>query len=341
LEEQTARSFLTAIQGLLGLDLNLVIAAFYELFVFAPIALWDNAPVFTVVYGIFFVFVIALGGGALCRMAACAFAQQERLRVRQAVDFSLGNWVKLILTPVLPLILVGIVAAAMAVLGLFMAPWLDLLGGLFYGLAIVLGFLLAFLLIGYALGGFLLLPAVACENCDAADAQQRAYAYVMNRPLHLVGYGVMALIGLALGFLLVSLVAVIALNSTAWLVGLPTSNSALAGAGDFALYSIDTEGTGPIEAWWVFDLRREGTAAIHAHWHNEWAAALVAFWEGLVLDLVAAYVVSYIFTSATIVYLLMRRACDGQDVEEIWRPGLTPGTLVPLPRTQAGEGEGA
>ncbi len=55
------------------------------------------------------------------------------------------------------------------------------------------------------------------------------------------------------------------------------------------------------------------------------------------VDLVAAYVVAYIFTSATMMYLLMRRACDGQDIEEIWRPGLTPGTLVPLPRPRVEE----
>jgi hypothetical protein len=66
-------------------------------------------------------------------------------------------------------------------------------------------------------------------------------------------------------------------------------------------------------------------------WHSRWAASAIAFWQALVLCLVAAYVFSFFFTASTKLYLLMRRAVDGQDIEEIWRPGLVPGTLSPLP----------
>ena len=65
----------------------------------------------------------------------------------------------------------------------------------------------------------LLVPAVAAENCDAADAMQRAYAYVLNRPLHLLGYSIVALVGLALGYVVVSLAAATTLNFTLGTVG--------------------------------------------------------------------------------------------------------------------------
>jgi hypothetical protein len=294
-----------------------------DLFVHLPVGLWRQEKTFTFVYGIFFLLVMALGGGALSRMAACEFAGQQRLSIREAVDFAFGNWSKLVMSLLMPLGVAVIVAAILLLGGLLMAPWLDVVGGLLYGLALILGFALALLLIGYAAGLHMLVPAVACENCDAADALQRSYAYVLTRPLHLLGYVVVALVGLVLGFLVVSFFASTMLNFTAALAGVLTDNSALTGAGGFAL----------------FDLAQQDIGAIHETWHNRWAAWLVTFWQTVVIDLVAAFVIAYYFAASTIVYLLMRRTCDGQDVEEIWRPGLTPGTLAPVAGAVAGQAE--
>ncbi len=295
-----------------------VFDAWRNLFISLPVELWKQQRTFTVVYGILFIIVMSVGGGALCRMAACEFAGQERLRVRDAFDFALGMWLRLIITPVLPLCIAAVIALVMTLLGLFMAPYLDVVGGVLYGFAMLLGFLLVFMLVGYIVGLPMLLPAVACENCDPVDAQQRAYAYLLNRPLHLLGYAAVAFIGLAIGYLVVALVAALTLNFTAFLVGTFTGNSALSGAGGFG----------------IFDLTPQVIGEIQEPWHNKWASWSVSFWQGAVIDLVAAYVVAYLFTSTTMIYLLMRRACDGQDIEEIWRPGLTPGTMVPLPRTR-------
>jgi hypothetical protein len=246
-------------------------------------------------------------------MAACDVAGYERMRVRDALDFALENWVKLLFTPLLPALIAGGVAVVLIAMGLLMAPWLDLLGGALYGLSIVFGGLLAFLLIGYAVGFPLLIPAVACENCDPADAQQRAYAYVLNRPLHFLGYVTTALIGLALGYVIVAFFATATLNVTAVLVGVPLDNSAMAPAGGYGVFELSP--------------RRGGVE--HADWHNGAAATMISFWQRLVIDVVFAYVIAYLFTSSTTIYLLMRKACDGQDIDEIWRRGLTPGTLVP------------
>jgi hypothetical protein len=308
--------FQRTVKAVIYLRPQLAFDAWSDLFVRLPVELWRQARTFTIVYGIFLLIVMAVGGGALSRMAACDLAGQERLRVRDAFDFSLGNWVKLILTPLLPLIIAAVLTVIIILLGLFMAPWLDIVGGLLYGVAMVLGLVLAFMLLGYAVGFPMLLPAVACENCDPADAQQRAFAYVLKRPLHLVGYAVIGLVGLALGYVVVALVAATMMDFTASLFGTFTGNSAMSGAGGFG----------------IFDLAPQSPGEIHESWHNRWAATLVFFWQRLVIDLVVAYVIAYLFTASTALYLLMRRACDGQDIEEIWVPGLTPGTLVPLPR---------
>ncbi|MCP3905230.1 MAG: hypothetical protein GY715_16515 [Planctomycetes bacterium] len=310
-----AACFEHVVRGVVELRPGMIITAGRDLFVELPRTLWRQERGFAIFYGLLTLVVVSLGGGAVCRMAACDFAGHERLRISEATTFVLDNWVKLLLTPMLPLLIAGGLALAMIIGGVLLLPWLDVIGGLLYGLALIAGFLLVFVLLGYAVGFPLLLPAVACENCDAADAQQRAFGYVLSRPLHLLGYVVVMLVGLALGYVVVALFATTIINFTATLVGVIPENSALLSAG----------GVG------ILDLAPSDAGAVHDAWHSRWAAAMITFWQRVVVDLVIAWVVSYLFTASTIVYLLMRRAADGQDVEEIWRPGLTPGTLVPLP----------
>lgn len=307
-------------KGIVYLRMDDVYGGASNLFYGMPVALWAHDKPFTIIYGLIFLVVMAIGGGALSRMAACEFAMQERLRLREASDFALSTWRGLVLAPVLPLLIAAGLCAVLAVGGfLLMLPVVGILGGALYGLALLLGFGVAFLVIGYALGASLLIPAVACEKCDAADALQRAYAYVIRRPLHLLGYGLIAVIGMVLGYVLVSLFAGLIVNVTAAIVGLFTNNSAMRVAGGFEL----------------FDLTPAVDTGIHDAWHTEWSAWLVTFWQTLIVSLVAAYVIAYYFGASTIVYLLMRRACDGQAVEEIWRRGLVPGTLTPEPSDEA------
>ena len=242
-----------------------------------------------------------VSGGALSRMAACDIASREHLRVVDGFDFALSHWVRLILAPILPLVIAGILAALLVLFGVLFVPWVDVVGGPLYGVALILGFLLSFVLLGFAVGFPLLIPAVAVEDCDAADAQQRAYAYVLHRPLHLLGYGATAIAGLALGYVVVAFVVATSLNLTGTLTGIVTGSGAAAGAGGFG----------------IFDLSQPVGGALDDTWHAQWSAAFVGFWQRVVIDLVAAYVVSYFFSSSTWIYLLMRQACDGQDIEEV------------------------
>jgi hypothetical protein len=279
-----------------------------------PRALWERERAFAITFGLLVLIVGSLGGVALCRMAACDSAGHERLRVWEAIDFALGSAIRAILAPVLPLFLAGLCAVVLLVFGLLLLPVLDLVGGIAYGLALLVGFLLAFVLIGYALGLPMLLPAVACENCDPADALQRSYAYALNRPLHLLGYAFVAAFGLALGYLVVAAFAAIALNVTAGLVQV-IGGAAVSEAGGFG----------------VFDLVPAREVPLEAAWHARVAGAGVTFWQGVVIQLVGAYLVSYVFTSTTMIYLQMRRLCDGQDPQDIWRPGLVRDTRMVEP----------
>ena len=306
-------SFNEMVRGLVTLDLKEFFSGVQNLGVRTPICVWKHDKIFTIVYGLLFVLLVAVGGGALSRMAAVDAAQGEKLRLQEALDFALGAWQRLVLSLLLPLLIAAFLVVLLLVGGWFlMLPWVDLLGGLLYGVALLIGFGVVFLMVGYALGFSLLVPAVACENCDAADAQQRAYAYVLSRPLHLLGYGVVLIVGLVLGFVLASLFAVALLNVTGALLDAVTVNPAVSGAHGFAL----------------FDLSPGRTASVPLQAHSEWSAWLVVFWQTVVVSLVAGYVFANYFGASTIIYMLMRQACDGQDMTEIWQPGVVPGTTA-------------
>jgi hypothetical protein len=320
----TAGSVHTIVRGVIHLSPAAIFEGFADLFIHMPIALWRDHKAFTILYGLFTLLLIAIGGGAVSRMAACDIAGQHRLRMIEAWQFALLNWPRLVLAPLFPPLLAAVIALVIMLLGVIMQiPALDIIGGLLYGLALLLGFIVAFLILGYAVSFPLLVPAVACENCDAADAQQRAYAYVLSRPLHVLGYGITGVIGLALGYVLVAFVTATVLNFTAGLFGALTGNTAMSIAGGFGL----------------FDLDQRFAPEIHGRWHNATAAWFIGLWQTLMIALVAAYVFAYAFSASTMGYLLMRKACDGQDIEEIWVPGLVPGTLAPMPRTRVEHAE--
>jgi len=279
-----------------------------------PGRMWTYHPVFVVIFGLYALLLCSVFGGALCRMSACQNAQQERLRIGDAFRFVRESVFSLVAAPLLPLVSIAIVGVVLMIPGLLMAiPGLEVIGSLLYGLALVLGLLLALLIIGYAIGFPMLIPAVACERCTASDAMQRAYAYVIQRPLHVIGYFAVAMIGLIVGFGIVSLVATVTLQVTALFYGLfAPEDSVMRFAGDATFLQVSRPDAVP---------SAEMTASL-------W---FIRFWEGLVQAIVIAYLGGYFFAASTISYLLVRRSCDGQDVDEIWQPGQTPGSLAPRP----------
>jgi hypothetical protein len=315
LEQHVTASFTQIGMGVSTLSPALMYVGLHAMFIETPVALWQDHPWFTVLYGLFIAIVLAIGGGAIARMSAHQIATQQRISMREAFDYSLQRLPHMLTAQILPAVILGVLGAVIVVMGLLMAaPVMDVIGALLYGVALLLGFLMAFLLVGYFVCHPMLIPAVACESCSGPDAMQRGYAYAVTRPLHLVWYWLIGLIGLALGFLVVSLIAAVMLNVTAAMFGQLHSNAALAGAGVDGLFQFD----------------QAAPVLPSANWHVRWAASIIGFWKTLVICLVAAYVLSYYFSASTIGYLLMRRVSDGQEIEEIWQPGMIPGTMMPI-----------
>ncbi len=241
--------------------------------------------------------------GAIARMAACEIGLRRAVGVGEALRFAAARWKSLYAALVAPPALIGALCLAIAVAGfaLFRAPGLNVLGGLFYGVFLLGGVVLLVLSVGFAFGSHLVAPAIVVDGADAVDAMQRAYAYVIGRPGRLLIY---TAILLALGVVAYSLLgagAALVLNWTGSLAGTWSGADDLAGnvrAFDFTLAPRP--------------LGLGGTAKA--------ADSLIGVWERLFLALLAGMVVSYHDCASTLLYLLLRRAIDDQDIEDVIPP---------------------
>ncbi|MEM1184859.1 MAG: hypothetical protein AAGI53_07630 [Planctomycetota bacterium] len=183
----------------------------------------------------------------------------------------------------------GLIAAGGIGALLFALPGLEIIGGALFGFTLAFGGVVAVVGLAYVLAFPVLTQAIAVEDDDAFDALQRALAYVIARPLALTVY-----VGLAL-------VQGVALTLLIWWLASLALDIASASIGVFG-------GRGGSTMADAFD--RNGAAGIVGSLLRVWAAAPVA--------LAGAFAVSYVHSAGTIVYLLMRRIVDGQDIEVIY-----------------------
>jgi len=298
--------FSTTVQGVYSLSPTRMLSGMRTLVVDLPMGMWSEHKIFTIVFGLLFVLITAVGGAAIARMTAVHTATHRRLSVRDAMRFSFTRWVRMVLAPLIPFIAATIIGLIVVVMGVLMlVPVLNIIGGMLYIIALLLGLLFVFLLLVYVLAFVMVVPALAVEDCDGADAQQRAYGYVLSKPLHMVSYIVLGVIGLALGFFVVSTFATAVLHVT------PALYSTFQGENPSPAFAV-TQGVS------VFGTPTVTAEDVEAKWHHATAGWFINLWQILIISIVWAYVVSYFFSASTTIYLLMRRACDGQDIEEIW-----------------------
>lgn len=271
-------------------------------------------PFFFLLFSLGALFIWALVGGAICRIAAVQFARDEKITAREALAFA---WKRLVggfmLAPLIPIAFIVLVASLMIIGGVFLRiPVLgDLLGAPLFVFALLGGLIIALLGVGLVVGGGLFWPAVAVEGSDAFDAFSRSLAYPFSRPWKTVWY-----------FFVVGVYAVIS-----WLVV-----SSLVYWGVAITRGIVSWGTSPF-GWWR---RADGATKLDAIWpvggvsglHQwpEWAqlglfdkysAFVIGIYVVLAMGITWAFLFSFCLSSDTIIYFLLRRDVDGNDTSDI------------------------
>lgn len=286
-----------------------------------PLAMAKARPLTTFIAAPLALAAWLLAMGAICRMAACEMCLRQSIGWTDGLGFSLQRLWSLVGAVVGPLVIIWVVGAGLAVAGwaLLHAPWLNLVGSIAYPLFLIAGLVAVLVAVGYALGGSLLTPAVACEGTDAIDAIQRAYTYLFAKPGRLILY----LIAAAAGTLILGLVITILVR---WSIGFAAQGAAVwAGdRGSLSVWRATLDALAPISYWPV--LIPTAPADDSLPWRT--GTWLLHFWTQIPVILVLAAWASCSAAAATGVYLGMRRVCDGQDWAELWVPGMIPGTMA-------------
>ena len=265
-----------------ALDAPAAARGMYDLFIRAPVREFAEHPAWATL-GVLVVTLLLLVVCAIARSAAVRFATGREPGWEAAVAFALGRWRSVLGAVLAPVLLVLVIAGLLALFGLvfLQLTGLNVVGGLLYPLALLLGLLGACLMGAVLVGHPLLVPAVACNGADTIDAVQRAGAYVLARPLRVALYA--ALLA-ALGLLALFAVAVVLL---------------------LAVHLTGRAG----QSW-------SGPPA-RQNWTDDLTAWLVGLWSLIPLGLLWAYALSYWSCASTLLYLAVRRAADGQEMRQI------------------------
>ena len=273
-----------------------------------------NHWLFAIVFLTFALGAWALFGGAMHRIAALHAAREEKISMVQALRFSSSRFISFFTAPLIPLIII-------LFLGLFL-----FLGGLLFGnlwgalawimailfpIAIVFGLLIAFLAIGLGGGCGLMYPTIAVEGSDAFDAISRSFSYVFARPWRTGLYGLIALVYGTICYLFVRLFAFVALAGTHWFV----KGGIFGGGSDLAANADRLDKLWPAPEFSNFHppVSWEALGGLESL-----AAGIIAIWVYIVIALVAAFALSFLASSTTVIYYLLRRKVDATDLDDVY-----------------------
>ncbi len=241
--------------------------------------------------------IASLFGGAISRMVARELAGKGRSMIRDS-EYALKQFPAAFFAPLIALFgltMFGILNWGAGFLGRI--PVLgELVIGLIWGVLLLIGGVMAFILVGLILGWPLMVSSSAVEKNDAFDGLSRSFCYLLNRPWYAV---FLVVIAVAYGSVLLMFVD--------WMTRLSVA------------MSLSTVGTGLGREVTFFEL----PTILHMRGlsdqvlGNDFAAMLMRFWMGIAALVPIAFAFSFFWTSTTIGYLLLRRREDGTPLNEL------------------------
>lgn len=278
-----------------------------QIVVYQPLMLFDDQPLFASIMGVIALFVLAISAGILCRMCATQVCANCLTPTGKAIAHVRSRWIWYVLTPLMPLLLCGVLALLLFLAGLlfFNAPWLDVIGALEFGVLLLLGVLIAVVLLLFALSLLLMPPALSVEGSDGFDAISRSFNYTLFRPWQFALYLFATMLYLGVVYVLLASVVGVGVGATQYFVS----------AGSFSETGFDQ----------IISLSHGGED--DADGANTQAAAwIVGRWMDLLSLIVVAILFSTLCCLQTQVYVLMRRSadgtpmdqCDGDEEADLW-----------------------
>jgi len=264
-------------------------------------------PIYSVIYfaASFLIFVFV--GGAISRCAALEFAKAERPGLFEAAGYAARNYRSFLTAPLLPLGLVGLFAFVVILLGMVAAiPRVgELLMVLLFGLVLFFGFLVSLMVLGTFAGGLLLFPSIAYEKTTGPDSIGRAFNYVLHCPIRMVYYVLVSGVFGTFFYLVLRLLIFLALRLTYSLL--------LAGM-------TIVKQAPKLDRLWPEPtlLSFLNTSSAPAVWTESASSVVIYLFMLGIVGILLSYIVSYFFSSAAVIYALMRKKVDKIETERIF-----------------------
>jgi hypothetical protein len=264
--------------------------AVFELFIGWPLRtvkdVWWLPTLFVpLVLTVFVVF-----GIAVCRSAALKISMNHSQNASGLLAFSIRKTPAGLGAMLLPMMGIWVIGAICAGVGQLLFSWgfTSVIGALLMGVIMLMSLLAGLIGLGFGFGQTLLLPAIAMEGTDSFDAIHRTYSYILAKPGKLAAY---QLIAVVCGVMLAAVLS---------LVG-------------FAMFAIAWRTTdAPFENVMPLPNMQDGVPKL--------TESILRIWLAVALALGFSVIASFYFCACTMVYTLMRRSVDGQDIGEVYQP---------------------
>jgi hypothetical protein len=244
----------------------------------------------------------------------------------------------------LPLLLVVGIVIFLLIFGLFhLIPYLGdiLVDGLLWWLPLILGLVMAGVLV-LLVSWPMISATISAEDEEALNATSRAYSYVIQHPWHYLWYALVALAYGAIVVFFVGFMGSLSVYLAKWGASQPAATIAPSRDPSFLFaYAptsfgwralllkgvkvngqdlVDENGqiNQPLYDKWV-GRTKPGPGEQEPLSFNQWfSAMLVAIWLGVFFLFILGFSYSYFWSASTIIYLLMRRAVDDAEIDEVY-----------------------
>jgi hypothetical protein len=275
-------------------------------------AYWSQAFWFALLNAIIGVAVWTFFGGAVCRIAAVQFARDERIGLGEAIRFACKRYTSLVASPIAMFIVICLMAIPVFLVGglVLLIPFAgEIVVALLFFLALILGVVLSLLtLFGVSSLG-LQMPAIGAEGRDAFDAISRGVNYVFTRPWKYILYSLFSLLYMCLTFVLVRLFAFLVL-------AIPYAFMKM-----WPWFGDPENGESKLARIWEEPTMGQLFAMPDSGGTEYVAAVMIGVLIFVLLGMMVAFIPSFILSSQTIIYFLLRRMIDFKDLDEVYVEG--------------------
>ncbi|WP_417387541.1 hypothetical protein [Gimesia sp.] len=247
------------------------------------------------------IIIWAVFGGAITRIAAIQFAQDDHIGIRASLGFSLKRILSLVSAPLLPFAGMGFFWVLCLLIGLLgnIPSAGGVIVSLFWGLAFLFAFVMSLILLVTLAGWPLMMTTISVEDSDGFDGLSRIFSYIFGRIWYFLWLVFVTLCyGTACLFLvelLMQLVSHLAFWGVSW-------------------------GMGSEQA---FDLFNQGQTNLATSISKGWGSLLNITFSG--------FVISFFWSANTVIYFLLRKCDDGTPIDHVYYAEEDPDAANELP----------